>query len=188
MWTYTKSDELYHWGIKGMKWGVRRYQNKDGTLTPAGKKRMKLFSEAADKADAFKKFSDEEVSRLEKQSSRGLSKKEIDNILREEFGTDSSDRKYLKDVFDIDDPETYVRDHYTGKRISDIAESEKKLGQSYAELSTKFRSMSVNDINPRHVKLAKQFLKDYYAGADYESSTGSEARRIERDYLSKMSR
>lgn len=31
--------ELTHWGIKGMKWGVRRYQNKDGSLTPAGKQR-----------------------------------------------------------------------------------------------------------------------------------------------------
>lgn len=32
-------NELYHHGIKGMKWGVRRYQNYDGSLTPAGKRR-----------------------------------------------------------------------------------------------------------------------------------------------------
>ena len=32
-------NELYHYGIKGQKWGVRRYQNKDGTLTEAGRKR-----------------------------------------------------------------------------------------------------------------------------------------------------
>lgn len=31
--------ELYHWGVKGMKWGIRRYQNKDGSLTDEGKKR-----------------------------------------------------------------------------------------------------------------------------------------------------
>lgn len=33
------NDYLYHWGIKGQKWGVRRYQNADGTLTDAGQKR-----------------------------------------------------------------------------------------------------------------------------------------------------
>lgn len=31
---------LYHHGIKGQKWGVRRYQNKDGSLTAAGRKRL----------------------------------------------------------------------------------------------------------------------------------------------------
>ena len=31
------NNELYHHGIKGMKWGIRRYQNKDGSLTAKGK-------------------------------------------------------------------------------------------------------------------------------------------------------
>ena len=38
-------DELYHHGIKGQKWGVRRYQNEDGSLTNSGKKRYsRMFS------------------------------------------------------------------------------------------------------------------------------------------------
>ena len=37
--TYTNTYYLYHHGIKGMKWGIRRFQQKDGTLTSAGKKR-----------------------------------------------------------------------------------------------------------------------------------------------------
>lgn len=36
------NDELMHYGIKGQKWGVRRFQNEDGTLTPAGRKKYKL--------------------------------------------------------------------------------------------------------------------------------------------------
>ena len=36
---FVSSNELYHWGIKGMKWGIRRFQNKDGSLTALGKKR-----------------------------------------------------------------------------------------------------------------------------------------------------
>lgn len=39
--------DIQHSGIKGMKWGVRRYQNKDGSLTPAGKKRYNNYETEA---------------------------------------------------------------------------------------------------------------------------------------------
>lgn len=43
--------ELYHHGVKGMKWGVRRYQNKDGTLTAAGKKRNAKLDKKIDRLE-----------------------------------------------------------------------------------------------------------------------------------------
>lgn len=49
------NNSLTHWGVRGMKWGIRRYQNKDGSLTAAGKKRR-----GADDGAAEKNESDEE--------------------------------------------------------------------------------------------------------------------------------
>ena len=46
------SDELCHHGIKGQKWGVRRYQKKDGSLTNAGKKRYGMSGAIAKKVAA----------------------------------------------------------------------------------------------------------------------------------------
>ena len=47
--SFISQNELYHHGIKGMKWGVRRFQNEDGSLTSAGKKRYDDDSTGSDK-------------------------------------------------------------------------------------------------------------------------------------------
>lgn len=46
MWeyNYSRSDELYHYGVKGMKWYIRRYQNPDGSLTEAGGYTIKTYT------------------------------------------------------------------------------------------------------------------------------------------------
>ena len=48
--TMYNPNELYHFGVKGMKWGIRRYQNKDGTLTKAGRKRAQKDADSLSKA------------------------------------------------------------------------------------------------------------------------------------------
>lgn len=66
MWRYNHTDELYHWGIKGQKWGVRRFQNKNGSLTSAGRKRQKRqMSQDAKEASIIKKKKVSEMSNAE---------------------------------------------------------------------------------------------------------------------------
>lgn len=79
------SQELQHWGIKGQKWGVRRYQNEDGTLTEAGKKRYyyqnpdgslteegkKNYMKAARKGKLdYKKLSDNDLNMINSRFAR----------------------------------------------------------------------------------------------------------------------
>ena len=72
-------DELYHFGVKGMKWGVRRYQNEDGSLTSLGKKRDKMLSDrkTAKKHSTTSNMVKAEYSRREFEDAKARLKLEI---------------------------------------------------------------------------------------------------------------
>ena len=93
MWEYMNTNELVHHGILGQKWGVRRYQNKDGSYTNAGKKRYSSKDTEMDGIPEpnFKILSKEKEAALKKRSNveyeeyralKSLPEKERNNILR----------------------------------------------------------------------------------------------------------
>lgn len=97
-------NELYHHGILGMKWGIRRYQNKDGSLTPKGRQRLGLdkYDREHNSDTIVKKGT--KVSRVVNTNrydeyadpafggSKEAAKKYIDNILSKE---NSYEQKYV---------------------------------------------------------------------------------------------
>lgn len=87
--------ELQHHGIKGQKWGIRRFQNKDGTLTPAGKQRA---SEEKKRSDS-KNRGTLTNAQLKKKIERLQLEKQLRELTNQEVNSGRAyAQKILKDV------------------------------------------------------------------------------------------
>ena len=87
--TYLNHSELYHYGVKGMKWGVRRYQNADGTLTSEGKKKAALDRKTK-AAMRTTKDANDIVDSLTKKEKEFLGAPKYDKWIEPEFDLETS--------------------------------------------------------------------------------------------------
>lgn len=114
-----ENNELNHWGIKGQKWGLRRFQNKDGSYTDAGKKRRNQqeephedYTKAHDKK-SVKSMSDAE---LRARINRLQMEKQLKDL---SAGEVSAGRKFVTDILAGAGKE--VAKKYVSKYMNDAA-------------------------------------------------------------------
>lgn len=98
-------DELYHFGVKGMKWGVRKYQNEDGSLTSLGKKRDKMLSDrkTAKKHSTTSNMVKAEYSRREFEDAKTRLK--LENQKKKSKRQQDLEKKYIDQGFAKDEAE-----------------------------------------------------------------------------------
>lgn len=113
------SDELYHFGIKGQKWGIRRFQNPDGTLTKEGKARYRVNSVG-------------EYRKRQLDSGKSISES-VSNITSKT--SDIIRRKRNKEAAKVDDSVKQMSDEELRKRINRI-----QMERQYSMLTSSDRT------------------------------------------------
>lgn len=135
------NDELKHYGIPGMEWGVRRYQNKDGSLTKAGIERYGTKSNYEKVQRAKKKASPENLDKIRK---RAIS----------EANTQSDLAKYKKMVEDAKNPKQST----SGAESQETKTKKNSIDEKIKSMSDQELQTAVNRIN--NEKTLRQYYKD----------------------------
>lgn len=137
-------NELTHWGIPGMKWGVRRYQNKDGSLTPAGKRKLAKESEKIKQEEAVLKNRKATQAKFDRLAAK---RKALEDKKKELDGEQKS-KKSKKEDKDAKPPK---------KDIKDMTDDELASAVRRAQLEQQY-----NSLQPDTTKKGNSFAKDFW--------------------------
>lgn len=125
---------LAHHGILGMKWGLRRYQNKDGSLTPAGKTRYAGSSNPRHKPSSARKAAKQRAAALEKARKAKAEKKTFEEARQKALrsGNATEVLKYKDSSTRVELQEAYNRIS-TERLLMEISAKETAKGKSQVD-------------------------------------------------------
>lgn len=151
-----ENNYLTHHGTKGMKWGIRRYQNKDGSLTPAGKKR---YNTEMGKLRAEEKAIKNKLTTKAKMNRLDAKKKSVEELRKKLDESDAPKKKSVKEMTD-EELSSAIRRAELEKRYNDLHPKQVSAGEKFVKeaVGPALTQASRSLMNDFIVKKGKEYL------------------------------